>query len=346
MSDKLEVSIDSTSLGTSSCIRNFFWTTVGSIKDNKSEGGYKTLISPAAIYGVAIHKFVDVMYKTNGDGVEATKKMLEAFKLPKNPPSKTQQYLIDERHLHVSAWNLWNDKIETESSFEVLKLPIECYWCEGKVSDCKHCNGTGIVEGPATEITFKIKIYEDDRTIIYLCGTIDTVGKFQNGCFAIRDWKTTSSHKQEEFITNFELSRQLRIYTLAAKIMSNTNPDSILGKIGATNMGAFIDAIFIKPKANDNEYLRSDVFQFNDEDLNKFKQTLMDYIHEFALRCIGVSSGLELPKEGILNGTCSTPYGKCKFWNVCKNNDTVASLILKRDFTRKIYDPLSFNEAI
>lgn len=341
MSDKLTINIDATALGTSACLRHFYGTTVGSVKDNVSEGGFKTTMSAAAIYGIAIHKFIDTMYRTGGDGIEATKQMRKAFNVEKNPPGRTQQYLVEDKHLFTSAWNLWNDKIENDTNFEVLQVQSLCYWCDGK--GCDKCKD-GVVQGPATEITFKIKFYEDEFVIIYLCGTIDTLGKFTNGCFAIRDWKTTSSYKQDTFISNFELSRQLRIYSLAAKLVSRSNPESTLGKIGSTKIGAFIDAIFIKPNANDNEYVRSDVFQFSDDDITIFESMLLDFCKEFSMQCAAAKNMFEVRPQGILNGTCIQTYGHCKFWNVCKNNRTVGELILNREFKRKVYDPLTFNE--
>jgi hypothetical protein len=328
-------------------------TTIGSIEDGKVVGGYKSPTGAAAIYGVAVHKFVDTMYKTNGYGHAANKDMLAVFNLPKElPKAKGKEYLVDERHLQTTAWNLWNDKIVPESAFDVLQIPVECYWCGGSgvvqsptteqmcPCNCDKCNGTGTRIGPATEITFKIKIYEDDFCIMWLCGTIDTVGQFRNGCFAIRDWKTTSSYQQESFLTNFELSRQLRFYTLACKLMAKSNPESILGRVGATNVGAFIDAIFLKSKANDNEYARSDVMQYSEQHMSTFYAMLMEFCQRFSKNV----RENNIKPEGILNGACTAGYPRCRFWNICKSNPQVAQVLLSRDFTRKMYDPLNFNE--
>jgi hypothetical protein len=352
MSDKLEINFDSTSMGAASCTKNFFLTTIGSIENNKIVGGYKSLTGAAAMYGVAVHKFVDTMYKTNGYGHAANKDMLAVFNLPKDAPPKGKDYLVDEKHLQTTAWNLWNDRIVTESVFDVLQIPIECYWCGGKggktdrvdmlsiQTPCDKCNGTGMRSGPATEITFKIPVYEDEFCMMNLCGTIDTVGQFRNGCFAIRDWKTTSSFQTESFMTNFELSRQLRFYTLACKLMTKNNPESILGRVGATNMGAFIDAIFLNKKANDNEYVRSDVFTYSDDHMGTFHSMLMAFCEKFSKN---VKENNTQP-EGIINGACTAGYPRCRFWNICKSNPTVAGVLLSRDFTRKLYNPLSFNE--
>lgn len=348
MSDKIEINIDATSLGSASCIRKFFWTTIGSITDNQIDGGFRSLFGAAAMYGVAVHKFVDTMFKTGGYGFAANKDMLEAFHNPKLPAGERQQYLEDEKHLQTTAWNLWNDKITEESSYEVLSIPTKCYWCHG--AGCEKCKMEGIKEGPASELTFRIKFYEDPFLRIFLCGTIDNLGKFNNGCYAIRDFKTTSSHKQDEFISNFEMSRQLRIYVLATKLMSRLEPDSILGRVGATNVGAFIDAIFIKPKANDNEYKRSNVFQYSQEEMTEFESQLQDFCEYLAAVVVDKLSFngdlfYGLPKQGLLNGSCIAGWGKCHFWNVCKNPENIGKLLLERDFKRRQYNPLNFNEA-
>lgn len=345
MSKKLEIDIDSTALGRAGCIKDFFLTVCGSISYDDTlfpiaiEGGYKSISSASMMYGVAVHEFIDVMFKTSGDFKVAREEALKKFSLPKVLTNVKQSYLMDERHLLSTCYNLWTGHIEDEPTFDVLSIPQECFYCAGVGGPCKHCNDKGIVEGPATEVTFRIKIYEDEFIIINLCGTIDNIGKFKNGCYAIRDWKTTSSWRND-YLSQYEMSRQLRIYTIACKLMAKSNPDSILGKIGVTKMGAFIDAIFVKTNSNDNEVVRGDVMQFNDNDLDDFMCMLESF-------CVKLSQHIQanyFPKEGILNGACTKMYGKCNFWNVCKNNDMVANVLLKRDFKRVVYNPLSFNE--
>jgi hypothetical protein len=105
-------------------------------------------------------------------------------------------------------------------------------------------------------------------------------------------------------------------------------------------MGAFIDAIFLKSKSNNNEYERSEVYQFTDNDMSRFENSLLDYCKRLSIHI----SQDYWPKEGIVNGSCTTLYGKCRFWNVCAVNDQVASVLLKRDFVRKPYDPFHNDE--
>ena len=342
--NKLEIDIDSTCLSTSACERNFFLTVIGSIEDGKIVGGYKSPPNAAMIYGVAVHKFIDTMYKTAGHYPTAKTFAETSFNVPKVLTDEKKQWLLDPKHLITSCYNLWTNYIEEDSNFELLDLPVKCFWCFGKGQDkdipCKYCQGKGVVNGKASELTFRILIYDDAFIKVNLCGTIDRVGKFHNGCYAIGDWKTTSAYNKDSYLSSYELSRQLRIYVLACKMMAQMYPDSILGKVGSTNMGAFIDGVFLKSKANDNEYQRSQVFQFSNEDMCDFRIMVDDF-------CRKLSESIQhnyWPKAGILNGSCDAKFGKCRFWNVCKSNETVGNLLLNRDFKRVIYNPLKFNE--
>jgi hypothetical protein len=314
----IDINIDSTALGSASCILRLKRTIIGEIIDGSIDplGAYKSIPSASIIYGVAVHKFTDVMFKT-GDFPLAREAARKAFSVTKFPPGKNQQHLGDERHLITTCYNLWTEYIEKESTYDIVQLPT----------------------GPATELTFRVLFYEDAFVRIWLCGTIDSIGKFKNGCFAIRDWKTTSMWDKDKYIKQYRLSRQLRIYTLACKLEAAKNPDSTLGRIGSTNMGAFIDAIFVRSKANENEYVRSDVYQYSEDDLGKFSNTLKQLCGKLSwhVQCN------DWPKEGILNGTCEGKY-ECPFWNVCSVNDSVGSVLLARDFKRKNFDPLKYQD--
>jgi len=357
---KLTINLDATSLGHAACILDLYRTVVGSLDDSgMSAGGYREKLSGASMtYGIAVHKFIDVAFKTNGDLPRARKLAHELFNtIPTKEASKTQQWIRDERHLDVVCFNLWNDYIVEDSNFQLLQLDLPCWLCRGtgtriesiqtdtmlgeQVVTCPHCKGSKTLLQPATEVTFSIKYFEDDYIIINLCGTIDKIGKFKNGCYAIGDWKTTSSWDNEGYFQQFELSRQLRMYSLALKLMAAMHPDSVLGQLGRTQVGCFIDAIFLKKEPNDTKFERSDIFTIRPADLDAFQMTLDDKIKDISK---AVKTGY-LPKEGILNGSCIRPYGKCTYWDVCRHGDQVADVLLKRDFNRVTFDPLKYNEV-
>ena len=356
---KTTINIDSTALGTAACERAFYLTTIGSINPStlQSEGGYKQIMGASAIYGVALHKFIDLMYKTKADYTFARKKALASFNRPKIE-NKKQKWLNDERHFMGVCETVWESFCLEDTSFELLEIPMKCWGCEGvgylkrEVTintppeanvniTCEVCKGTGIINGPSTELTFKIPFFEDDNVIINLCGTIDKLGKFVNGIFSIGDWKSTTSWDKELYLDNYALSRQLRVYRLALALMAEKNPDSTLGKIGNSNVGGFIDGIFLSANSLDVKVVRSEVFQFSKDQLREFKH----YLYSFCNRLSElVECGTRGNKTGILNGACTTIFGRCKFWDVCRHDGPLGDMILGRDFSRKIYDPLNFDK--
>ena len=318
----IELNLDSTVLGRSGCIKNLVQTIIGSV-ESPTEGGFShPNLSVNLVYGIGVHKFLDLMYRTKGDYKIASDEAVKLFdKIPKIEDKK-RPWLMSSIHLRTTCHMVWSSYVEEDATFEVIALG----------------------DKPATEQTFSFIYYEDQYVKINLCGTIDTVGRFKNGPYAIRDWKTTSANDEGYYFTQYEMSRQLRIYTIACKIMAQRYPDSILGKIGATHMGAFIDAIFLSKNPNDTTFARSDVFQYKQKQLDDFQLTL-DGV------CKRVSEAVKtgyIPKEGLVAGLCERSFGdnksaKCDFWVPCKLDGEVESVILRRDFIRKPFNPLAYN---
>ena len=123
--------------------------------------------------------------------------------------------------------------------------------------------------------------------------------------------------------------------------MAERHPKSIFGQVGQTHMGAAIDAIFLKQNANETDFQMSEVFQYSDKEIQDFREMLNNF-------CIKLSWALksnEIYKEGILNGLCEQKWGRCAFWVPCKvNGDSAVKAMLDRNFVRKVYDPLHFND--
>jgi hypothetical protein len=307
---KLHFRLSSTALGKSGCIKNI---TLSTIK------GYRSpLMHPRIVYGIAIHKFIHIAYQTGGDIVKAIDAGKRAFNLPKCSGNKNQGHLEDVNHFLGTCLNLWAGFIQEDTNFEIISI-----------------NGV-----PQTERTFCVKFYEDDYIIVTLEGTLDKLGHFDRGCYAVGDWKSTSAWDNEGYFEQYELSRQLRLYNLACKIEAEIDSESTLGRIGSTNMGCFIDAIFLKPNFNDNKVIRSRVFQFPKDDIQHFRGLLLSYCHELSFK---VQGGLLMSKEGIRNGSCEGKWGKCAFWNVCQANSNVEELLLKRDFIVREFNPQDYN---
>ena len=315
--------------------------------------GYKQPANQAAlIYGVSVHKFLDCMYKTQRLDVARDAALLE-FRKPKYDNRKSP-HLSSETHLIPTCFNLWDDYITKDTDYSLVMLQQPCPWCGGdRVLEkgdvpveriCNYCKGNTTMQLPASEVTFEIDYYEDDFIKVVLAGTIDGIGKIANGCYAIRDFKTTSTGDtgQDEYLDDYEMSAQLRFYIFSLKLMGRLHPDSILGQIGNTRIGAFIDGIFLKSKLVSNEYVRSKVFQFSDDELAEFELNLNELIKKISYY---IFTGLCQQREGIVNGTCKSGYRKCDFWHTCRSgNKAIADTLLARDFIRKEYNPLKHNE--
>lgn len=310
------VRLNATGLKTTTCMQNFW---------NVLIEGYKTERKIARIvYGIAGHKFIDTMFQTKGNLGLARTAALAEFNKPKFPDDK-QKHLNDANHFIVNCFNYWNEYLMKDEKCDTVLMP----------------NNT-----PATELTFRIPYYEDDYIIVTLEGTIDRLIKIRGGRFAVNDFKFTSSWNKDEYLANYSMSQQLRFYVLALKIMGEMYPASMLGQIGITNVGAVVDGIFLKPNSADTEYQRSDVFPF--KDLVDFRRSLDLLIQRISRTVEAVKvSNIPAPKEGILNGSCESKWGKCGFWNVCRVADkAVEQVLLKRDFIKKEYDPLHHNDDI
>ena len=354
MTTKLNINLDATALGHSSCIRDLYWTVVGDLDDNgQSAGGYKEKeTGPELTYGVAVHKFIDVAYKTKGNLTLARLKALELFNNDTVRDHPKKPWLRDQRHLSTVCTNLWTEYVMEEQAFDLLELVLPCWCCRGSgLSNtqevCTICKGEKQFLQPATEVTFSIKYYEDEYIIVNLCGTIDKIGKFRNGCYAIGDWKTSGTWDNEGYFQQYELSRQLRMYSLAIRLMGAMHPNSVLGQLGQTNLGCFIDAVFLNKDPNATKFIRSEVYTIKAPDLDAFQLTLDDKIRDISR---AVKTGY-LPKEGILNGSCikwqnvsEKNFVKCAFWDCCRTNDQVATALLKRNFRQVNFNPLNYNE--
>jgi hypothetical protein len=351
---KIVIRVNASSLKESTCITRWTNTII--------HGYHGCASSAAAVYGTALHKYIDTMFKTDGDMRRARDRMLETFRLPKVPAGKNSQHLEDERHLIPTAFNVWDDLVMKDTNYEVMKITSKCWWCGGVgrgdgtaeslsvelgnqiLPPCEHCNGTGMKEQPATEVTFSIKFYEDAFCVIYLEGTADTLGKIKGGCYAIRDFKTTSQYKKDEYLRDYEMSPQLKFYTLAWRLMAEQFPDSLLGQTGATNTGVFIDGIFLKARIVDIEYQRSAVFIFTEDQIASFKRMLLSLCGRLSAAAVAIKTELALEPEGLLNGSCKGEWGKCQYWNACMAGSNYQR-VLDSTFKKKEYNPLKHQDV-
>jgi hypothetical protein len=308
--------------------------------------GYKEKTLPSRIvYGVALHKFIDVMYRTKGHIPTAREAAKECFLTIPKIDEHRSMHLSDLNHmLSVALWT-WEMCVIKDDTFEILEINDTCEKCKGTGSTyedkiCSDCCGNGYILRPATEVTFSIPYYHDAYVSINWCGTLDRIGKIKNGIYVVPDWKTTSAWDEKTYFKQYQMARAPRGYILALKMMSELYPDSILGKIGGGVVGARFDGIFIKPAINDVKFARSEVFRYPEKKLNEFRLLLDD-------KCREISQAVKTeyyPKQGLINGSCQGKWGMCPFWSVCQLPEVIGDMVLKRDFDKKPFNPLAYND--
>lgn len=275
------------------------------------------------MYGSGVHRYISTMYETGGDLVKSREAALDVFRQAKLA-SYGSQHLLDEKHFYATCFMTWDDFIAKDEDYQLLMLP----------------NGK-----PATEVNFKFKYTETEKTVVFLTGTIDRIGKIRNGCYCIADFKTTSKgydkNKRIAFLDAFKMSKQLRFYRLAMKLMSEVEPESMLGRIGSSNLGCRIDGIFLGKSPADLNFGSSSVFMISDDTISEFRAVLDEQIRRF----VRVLEDGPILREGINNGSCLSEY-RCKFWDVCGAPKPVQQVMLDRDFSKRYYDPLKFGEVV
>src|SRR5574338_1651758 len=177
---KQRLNLDASALSISSCDYRLKLTVIDGLK--------QPIVNNDTLYGTAFHKFISTMYETNGEFMTAVAAAKKAFAKP--CVIKSTKKHLTENHLLKTCLDFW-EHFGQKDDFEILHDD------KGK---------------PLVEVTFEILIYESEHLEIYLCGTIDKIGKFKNGAYAIGDYKVTSSWNIGEYLRPFRLSTQLHTY--------------------------------------------------------------------------------------------------------------------------------------
>lgn len=311
MEPKTELRINASFLNGSACdLRNYF-ILIASI-DNKG------VLPIEIVFGSAFHTFAADMIRLNGDFGKA----LSNAKAVQAQPSEIgyrKDFLADKAYL-TNVCTDWWDWHKSSDNFQILSV-----------------NGE-----PLVEKSFKLKVYEDDKLVIYLCGTIDKIGKFEKGAYGFGDYKTTSKSDKEIFFAMYRLRVQLRTYMWAITQHAKLYPDSIWSEICATPLVAFIDGIFLKSpsKGSMAEFVRSEMFPVKTMDLEGYEFMLQRKVQEIANMWHEAQAGTIPMQTGILEGLCDY----CKYAPICANyhNPIIKEAVMKQHFVNKTYDPMTF----
>jgi len=298
----------------SACDRRFYMTVVK---------GWRNKVNTNDIeYGSGFHKFTSGVEEHPPEQAFALamRDALDYFdKVPMDVKSK-KKYL-DRLHL-IKTCSEWYNTFRSTDDFQILRV-------DGK---------------PMCESTFEIPFYTQDDYSVVVCGTIDKVGKFPNGCWAIGDYKTTSSWEIDNYLEGYSLSVQLRFYLWAFLRHCQSAPlGSPLRNLTILNCGAFIDGIFLNG-ADKTTFKRSRMFLLKQADMDEFEGQLLAK----AKHLVTLAKADRLPERtGIMVDACETKYGKCPFFGACASPDDVSfGHIVKQKMVQVDYNPLNFGKLV
>ena len=319
---KTLIKLDATALSKSSCLTRL----------NYFAGEGLTFLEPKCEieYGVAFHKG------------------MEAYEMATD--EDPQMRMFRARTAAIDHWSKTSPRVPPKKAHycaDTLALLIQKYITD--VASCDRLVETVIAPDgkPAIEAKFAIPFYSDDDYEVLLCGTIDRIIRVKSsGLMAIWDYKTTSARDPKEYLDNFKLSGQLRIYQYAAMWMGNNYPEGIFGEaMKCGQMGSFIEGVFVRPDPLDVVFQRSECFFASPASLNSFISTLQETILRFLYH--HKQGTLSAVRDGILNGSCETmKWGRCDYWGICVNegNQQAQAMIKQNFFKTKTYDPLKFHD--
>lgn len=306
---KIRIRFNASAAKESSCLRRTWLTVI--------EGYGEKVPNNDIVFGSAIHEYIKVMHLTGGNFALATQAALKVWETPKKIKAK-KEYMENTNYLFLTCQRVWTALESRE--FKTL------------------VDGEGV---PLVEKKFCIPYYTDEQVEVTLEGTIDDLCKHTHGAYAVNDYKSTSVWDKESYLKGYELSPQLMFYCMACEHYAKEYPDSVFGKMMERGIHSFVTGIFLAGISKDVEIVPSDVIRFSDDKMAEFKILLNTTI----MRLVDHVKRGSIPlREGMLNGSCQTIYGLCKFFAVCNAKDDIhAQAILRQHFKQSVYDPLNHN---
>src|SRR6266576_1474636 len=350
MSDKLLLMLDASAFSNSSCILRLFNTVV--------EGYKQKLENNDICFGTAFHIFRKIFREKGEQGVaEGINKAKEYFINTPMIEKYNKKYLTPVFLMRICIE--YAEKY-AKDSFKPIRIKIKKKiknLTKEQLESLNEATKTYLlcsdnseheveIEESLLEIKGACPYYVDDDMEILMAFTMDEIGKQENGIVSIMDAKTTSMWDIKSYFQSFELSPQLRFYKWSLFKYAEAYPESFIGKLCEDIIGCQIDGIFYKGADKEVEYKRSEVMLFSDDPkMEEFDKLVERKVFKLidSIKLWRSSNRLPL-REGILNGSCETKYGKCDFSQSCAAVDeTTRNVILDYNFIKKHYNPLEFN---
>lgn len=173
---------------------------------------------------------------------------------------------------------------------------------------------------PAIELSFRFDsgVRTGEGEIILLCGHIDRIGHLNEPAYII-DIKTSGDDVTGfRFLNQFSPSNQFSLYRVAGRI-------------------AF--GIDVKDLIVDGIQVGVGFARFHRHLITSSEAQLEEWLSELPF-WTGSMERCATASHWPMNDKSCTMYGGCQFQKVCKQPPSVREMILKNDYTKRVWDPL------
>lgn len=307
--------VDASSLKDTGCFRKFYWTSIKGYKPKTENLVYDIKIE----YGSAYHKFLENWYKGR----------------PIQDCVESAATYYDKILSHSSI------RLDNEYEFRTMAHLLNSIRQYGET----YARDFDGLVATAVEQKFAFPFWRNDKVTIFLAGTIDLIGTY-HGIPIIADHKTTASYVVKNYFEPYELGIQPMFYSWVWNHLNNE---------GDKFRSVLINGIFIKKptqKATSNgqfdgvKFERSKPLDYSVEQMKMFETWFNNKLGHiksiFNYEDISLMSVEEEFETDFDLAFCKTPFGLCKFFNVCKAPPSTQKLILNHNFVETKYNPLAF----
>lgn len=177
------------------------------------------------------------------------------------------------------------------------------------------------------ELSFSRRVYENEHTIVYLCGVIDGLGFYDGNTLTLLDTKHSSSTKIEAHLEEQQARPQFHIYSWVVReeqLVSHYVP-------------IVIDGVYISKKYSGAKLQRAGPYVIPDHLIERTMSRVMHVAREIA----------ETPDdvEWRYNySECHGKYSLCQYYNICQVDAESQAMPLKYQFSQREYNPAKFGE--
>lgn len=175
---------------------------------------------------------------------------------------------------------------------------------------------------PAVEYSFTIPFMDYKGKLVYLCGHLDRVVKWQGQTF-ICDYKTSKYPLDQRFFEGFKPSIQMALYVTANHLIANQTSEF------PPAHGIIIDGIQLG--VNFSRFARQ-IIPYSLEEVNEYIENLQ---HSIRQAMDASEAGIFIPNETACNN-----YSGCTFKEICSKPAARRETFLNGTFKQRTWDPL------